>query len=224
MFKLSVCIIVICIFGNVFPSENNCSSDFDVTSTNDPLELRQLYPYYVAGFDYDNFPVVVIECGHWDHLFVAQNPERYTEKMKQFKIEFFGCLDSISQLNHTSPEGEVTTADQFGMILDFDGFSLKHVQTSASATLMLSFWKGFKRFDNNVAYGFYINMNAVAENFVLLSKPLLSKAFGRSQLYGTRKQSWIPALHRKMPRSILQPLYGGENKCYKEQFGCLLDG
>ncbi|CAG7724102.1 unnamed protein product, partial [Allacma fusca] len=36
------------------------------------------------------------------------------------------------------------------------------MSTSASSRLMLKFWKRFKKYDNAVAYGFYINLNAIS--------------------------------------------------------------
>ncbi|CAG7648844.1 unnamed protein product, partial [Allacma fusca] len=59
--------------------------------------------------------------------------------------------------------------------------------TSASSKLMLRLWKRFKKSDNAVAYGFYINLNAISEYFLSLTKTLTSKAMGRSETFGNRK-------------------------------------
>ncbi|CAG7817207.1 unnamed protein product [Allacma fusca] len=49
------------------------------------------------------------------------------------------------------------------------------------------------------------NMNAIAEYFLSLTKSLSSKALGRSETFGNRKQSYIPALYRKIPKRNLAP-------------------
>ncbi|CAG7829036.1 unnamed protein product [Allacma fusca] len=56
------------------------------------------------------------------------------------------------------------------------------MSTSASSKLMLKLWKRFKEYDNHVAYGFYINMNAISDYFLSLTKSL-SKHFGHGGIF-----------------------------------------
>ncbi|CAG7725552.1 unnamed protein product [Allacma fusca] len=219
----SVTPVLVLIFLDHALPQGKCGSGNHETSSGDSIHLKELYPYYVAGYDFDNLPVVVIEVGHWDYLFVSKNLDKYAGEMDDFRNNFHGCLRKMSQLNVTrESEEEENISGGFALLLDLNNFSLKHFMSSESAKLLLSFWKGFKQFDDSIAYAFYINMNAVAENFALLSKPLMSKAFGRSQLFGTKNTSWIPALQRKIPTSTLPSWYGGEQDCDQIELGYCL--
>ena len=51
--------------------------------------------------------------------------------------------------------------------------------------------------------------NFLAESVVNLSRPFMGSVLDKFELYGTRKENWIPKLVKKLPADQLPPDFGG---------------
>ena len=55
----------------------------------------------------------------------------------------------------------------------------------------------------------FFAVNFSAESFLQLSKPLWGELLSKFEIYGTRREKWIPKLLKKIDASQLPPKYGG---------------
>ncbi|CAG7824219.1 unnamed protein product, partial [Allacma fusca] len=131
-------------------------------ASEDTIDVFKALPYYFSGYDFDDLPIIVIEIGHWDVFGLSEVQDKLESELERFEDVFYGCLERISNSSVVNIDGDETKVDEFVLIIDFDDFNLKMMSTSASSRLMLKFWKRFKKYDNAVAYGFYINLNAIS--------------------------------------------------------------
>ena len=56
----------------------------------------------------------------------------------------------------------------------------------------------------------FVSANFAAENLIRLAKPFIAKLLERSEIYGSKKEKWLPTLARQIPKDQLPPWYGGE--------------
>ncbi|CAG7834399.1 unnamed protein product, partial [Allacma fusca] len=59
---------------------------------------------------------------------------------------------------------------------------------------ILHHFAAFQQIQDSFAYGYYVNVNAVASQFISMVKPILGSALERVEILGTQKSSWIPKL------------------------------
>ncbi|CAG7823198.1 unnamed protein product, partial [Allacma fusca] len=61
----------------------------------------------------------------------------------------------------------------------------------------------------NLAYGFIINANAVAEEILYVAKPFWANMMERLEIYGTDPHKFIPQILKYIPANQLPQAYGG---------------
>ncbi|CAG7719313.1 unnamed protein product, partial [Allacma fusca] len=87
--------------------------------------------------------------------------------------------------------------------------SLTQLVHAPTLQYILRHFASFQRIQDSFAYGYYVNVNAVASQFITMAKPLLGSALERVEISGTQKSSWIPKLLRTISADQLPPWYGG---------------
>ncbi|CAG7822982.1 unnamed protein product, partial [Allacma fusca] len=85
-----------------------------------PEQLKQEYPYYLSGFDYENSPIWVAPLGKWDtRKSVDNGPERERD-FRMYVLQFLKRCEVSVELRSTSEE----TVEDFAIIVDMDGYSM----------------------------------------------------------------------------------------------------
>ncbi|CAG7821018.1 unnamed protein product, partial [Allacma fusca] len=98
----------------------------NLTTWDAPSELKAVFPYYLAGFDYDQRPVWVLEAGKLDFRRVVEPGEESLATAKRYLFQaIFNIIRSF--LEADSGDKEVRKAL---VILDMEGFSLKQVNSA----------------------------------------------------------------------------------------------
>ncbi|CAG7729673.1 unnamed protein product, partial [Allacma fusca] len=87
-------------------------------------------------------------------------------------------------------------------VLEIGNWPLIHEPT---LQFTLGHFQAFQRIQETLAYGIYLNVNAVASQFITMAKPLLGSALERMEIVGTQKSVWIPKLLRTIDSDQLPP-------------------
>ncbi|CAG7720724.1 unnamed protein product, partial [Allacma fusca] len=167
-----------------------------------PAEIRQGFPYYFSGYDYDGRPILVAEMGKWKWSSVfgrGANPQ--TERALETHI--IQALYRMSILSQDSPDQEAV------LVLDFDGFSHAQLGNTGYLRFLQRQLGNSEHFRGKLGYGYFVNVNFVAQTMLSFVKPMLGALFERVEIYGTNPRQWAPRLLRKIPKNQLAPWYGG---------------
>ena len=57
--------------------------------------------------------------------------------------------------------------------------------------------------------------NFIAESLINMSRPFMGSILDKFELFGTRRDQWMPRLVKKLPSDQLPVSYGGSNKDFK---------
>ncbi|CAG7827673.1 unnamed protein product, partial [Allacma fusca] len=135
-----------------------------------PKEIRDKFPYYVSGFDIEKRPVFIFEFGKWPlRQFVEKGGEDFENLDTHFQ-QFFRRVEIGPRAFFNASE---IGADGSVFIVDWDGFSPTQFIHAPTLQYSLKNFGTFQRIQDSFAYGFFLNVNAAASQFISLIKPLL---------------------------------------------------
>ena len=166
--------------------------------------MKRNLPYYLAGYDYDDRPVWVLEFGKYDiRGHVTGDEDRAKAFDKYADQVIWNILQSAD--NVTDPENPTDVI----LILDMDGYSLEQLGSTHAVAFVLKFLKLVLGVFSYVDSVYVINANFVANNLIQLVKPLFGPEFNKVEVFGTNADKWLPVLLKKIPSSQLPSWYGG---------------
>ncbi|CAG7823944.1 unnamed protein product [Allacma fusca] len=173
-----------------------------------PNDVINSYPYYFSGFDEENRPILVCEFGKWDL-------RRFFDEGRDVNILHKYVDQALDRFVSGPPKElypEGNAADGTVLIADLDGFNIRQVASAECFRLILGIASKFSKLEKHLAYGFFINLNYLAERTYEVARPLLGSLVERVEVYGTNSAKWIPKLLRALPADQLPPWYGGPKK------------
>ncbi|CAG7818193.1 unnamed protein product [Allacma fusca] len=100
----------------------------DIVAWQEPLELKQNFPYYISGYDFDNRPIVIVEFGQYKIRELLEKGPRDVENLEKY-IQKAGVNVLISMTPRNSSRKDVR---EISAILDIAGFQYSqgiHVPT-----------------------------------------------------------------------------------------------
>jgi len=171
-----------------------------------PDEIKKNYPYYLGGFDYENRPIWIVEVGKWDFT-------KIVEKGGQELKDFDTYLKQGFQMFAKGPPKEIYPKGDRGegsiLIVDADGFSLAQISSISTLRFFIKLAGQLRDVQDNLAYGYFVNLNSVAETVLNLVRPVLGTTMERMEIYGSNSAKWVPRLLRNIPREAIPEKYGG---------------
>ncbi|CAG7817319.1 unnamed protein product [Allacma fusca] len=178
----------------------------NVTTWEVPLDIKNSFPLYLAGYDYDKRPVWVFEVGKVDFRTIIAQGE---EKVAQARRYLFRVVSNIikSFVVMDTPEEEIREAV---FIFDMEGASLGQVDYAPSwaefARLIRKYWDFTIQFVGGVIV---LNANYVAKLAVDVARPVVGALLERVEIYGSNKNFYLPKLLKRMSIKNIPPWYGG---------------
>ncbi|CAG7838235.1 unnamed protein product [Allacma fusca] len=165
-----------------------------------PEYFQRKFPYYHAGFDYDDRPFWISELGKYNmRAVVEKGPEALATFDKYVLQAAFYVLKSIHDRNTDGRE-----VSEVVFLVDYDGldmYQLTHIPTVTFALRVARIYSDLLQ----VALGrcIIINANYVGELAVSLLRPILGGILERVEIYGTNKAKWMPVLKKAFPENTL---------------------
>ncbi|CAG7730897.1 unnamed protein product, partial [Allacma fusca] len=95
--------------------------------------------------------------------------------------------------------------DEFAIIIDLKAYDLIQLTSLQNLKYLVEYFAKFERCYEKFAYGYMINVSAVAKQFVGLYRAFMAKYIERTEVFGTNPAVWIPQLLRKIPQDQLPP-------------------
>ncbi|CAG7785957.1 unnamed protein product, partial [Allacma fusca] len=149
-----------------------------------PKKILEKFPYYVCGFDIEKRPVFVFEIGNWKIRSFVEKGGQDLEDLDNHIRKFFRRVEIGSRAFFN--ESEIGAPDTV-VIIDWEDFSLNQLIHAPTVQFVLHHFTAFQRLQDSLAYGYYLNVNAVASQFIALAKPILGSALERIEVLGTQK-------------------------------------
>ncbi|CAG7724683.1 unnamed protein product, partial [Allacma fusca] len=187
-----------------------------------PEEFVKRFPYYLAGYDFEDRPVWVAESGNYR---VGDLIDRSIELYPIFEKMFFqGAINVVKSLVARERPGKKIR--QILVILDCDGLDMAVVMSDFYKFFAYTEWPrlvelGLSLGDlyldigvSAVAQVVLLNANYVAKLFIELSRPVVGQLIERLIVLGTNKYKWKAELRRILPEKTIPSWYGG-SKDYK---------
>ncbi|CAG7689703.1 unnamed protein product, partial [Allacma fusca] len=141
-----------------------------------PKDISDKFPYYVSGFDVEKRPVFVFEVGKWPLHYFVEKGGQDLENLSTYLNKFFRRVEIGPKAFFN--ESEIGAPDTV-VIVDWEDFSLKQLIHAPTVQYILHHFTSFQRLQDSLAYGYYLNVNAVASQFIALAKPILGSALER---------------------------------------------
>ncbi|CAG7822865.1 unnamed protein product [Allacma fusca] len=214
LFIIATSVFVLGIEGNFISADAPGQSlkNKDILEWEAPESIKEKFPYYLSGFDYDRKPVVVMEFGGWDTLsLLKKGPEALVDVDK--RNDQFAERLRTGFFNSLYPNGSSETSDdEVAIIFDFDGLQFRQLTSPENVKYLMKTFAKFEKASDQIGYGFLINANTLVEQMLILVKPFMGKFLERVEVYGTKSEIWKPLLLRRIPRSQLPLAYGGTKK------------
>jgi hypothetical protein len=168
-----------------------------------PQKMKDLFPYYLSGYDEDGAPIWVWEFGKWDvRSIVEKGGKDYDDMDKSADHMFLDFRESGR--NATDKQGFVT-------IMDLNGYPLSQAGHLRTITFVISKFRKFEELikDGDMKVGWIINANYLFERVWQIGKPLLGVLANSIQVYGTNPSTWKPLILKTIRRDQIPEWYGG---------------
>ncbi|CAG7721994.1 unnamed protein product [Allacma fusca] len=190
-------------------TQNVTKHSNDILNWEVPENIKSKFPFYITGYDFENRPVIVFEWGKWyTRSVVEKNGQELVDlkKMQDLVVERLRTSFYRRPLNDTE-SGLVD--DEFVLLVDMKAYNLLQLTSLQNLKYLMEYFAKFDKCYEKFAYGFMINVSAVAKQFVGLYTAFMAKYIVRTEVFGTDSKVWIPQLLRKIPPDQLPPKYGG---------------
>ncbi|CAG7821283.1 unnamed protein product, partial [Allacma fusca] len=99
--------------------------------------------------------------------------------------------------------------DEFVILLDLKSYDLLELTSLQNLKYLMEYFAKFDKCYEKFAYGFMINVSAVAKQFVGMYRAFMPNYIERTDVFGTNPTVWIPQLLRKIPPDQLPLKYSG---------------
>ncbi|CAG7730229.1 unnamed protein product, partial [Allacma fusca] len=168
-------------------------TDSEIYAYDVPIEVNDHFPYYLSGYDEEGAPIFIVEGGKWDmRKYVEQGGKHYDVLDIYIDRMILNFRDS----------GLNSTAKQFVIISDMDGFSIRQAGHVKTVQFMIS---KFVRFEQIVRSGtlkraWGLNVNVLFERIWQIGRHILGQLENYIEIFGTNPEKWKPKLLKQLPR------------------------
>jgi hypothetical protein len=183
----------------------------DLSDWKAPRELKEKFPYYLSGYDYEDQPVWIGEVGKYDVRAQIEKGQEATHNLTQYLFQAcFRMLESM--IVKDTPTREVRNI--FG-IADWEGFDITQGTHAGTVRYVLHMLQTYSDFLGlGLGHAVIINANYLTTVGFESIKPVLGGAFDRLEILGTNKAKWQKVLKKLLPENVIPTWYGG-SKDYK---------
>ncbi|CAG7815584.1 unnamed protein product [Allacma fusca] len=159
------------------------------------------FKYIVSGFDYEYRPVIIMNWGKWDVIWLANHTNEKNQVIKNFEqlIEEIDSGVFVRKFDKFLPIGSNYTNNQFVIILNYYGFDFRTTYNPAAAKLILRMLAEMQGIIVHIAYGVVINANPVVNQVLAMAKPLAGNFLAKFDIYGSNSDKWIPRIRTPNP-------------------------
>ncbi|OXA42573.1 hypothetical protein Fcan01_22665 [Folsomia candida] len=191
---------------------------------NKPLDpfIKDTYPYYTEGHDYEGHPVREVHSGAWD-MRKAIDAGKETE-FQDFVNHFFeSIMVAIRESGNLKGDGGGSSDwphTQFIYICDWEDYSYAQLINLKAVQALLKFASQYEAHYPEILYKVYfVNCPAIMPLFLKLLKPLLApKTYSKIHIYGTNREEWEPILRGMMDPDKLWTRLGGNRVVPRTKF------
>ncbi|CAG7836322.1 unnamed protein product [Allacma fusca] len=177
-----------------------------------PAFLQDRFPYYLAGYDYEDRPVWVAEWGKYK---VDDLVDRVFELFPIFEsMSIQGAINVAKSFVDRDKQRPGKDIRQYVGIVDCEGFDVSLAYKVLARPELIDFGIKLAELyldigDATVAQMILINANYAAKLFVDLSRPVVGSLIDRLVVLGTNKYKWKGELRRYLPEETIPTWYGG---------------
>lgn len=190
-----------------------------------PIELKEAYPYYLAGYDHHGNPVWIMEFGKWDLRWLSEGGSEFfkyaTNYTDQMFLRFYDSAKIASRKHEEEFAASGKSSDEndnnvegYICICDIDGYSNRQYLHPATVKLTLEIFQGLYNIEKTdkppglkTFYG--VNTNFAGRSMWTLIKSQLGPFATKFDMHGTQSHRWKPILARNVPKEILPRSIGG---------------
>ncbi|CAG7829996.1 unnamed protein product [Allacma fusca] len=177
-----------------------------------PEFLVHRFPYYLAGYDYEDRPVWVGEVGKYK---VDDLIDRFLDFFPIF--ETWGVQAAINVVkSFVAREKEWPGKDirQFVIMIDFEGLDVQLARKVLARPELILFGIKLTELyldlgDATLAKVILLNTNYAVQIFIQLARPVLGELIERVVVLGSNKYKWKAELRRHLPKETTPTWYGG---------------
>ncbi|CAG7721207.1 unnamed protein product, partial [Allacma fusca] len=142
----------------VQPSTEDIS---DLLEWTPPEKIKQEYPTYLSGYDYENRPVIVILTGKWDTRRVVEEDGQDLKDLLRINDQFIERVKNGYYRRRVNESDRGSTDDEIVLIIDYDGFDFRQFQSQKNTKHAMKFFENLESCYDKIAYGFIVNANSL---------------------------------------------------------------
>ncbi|CAG7837342.1 unnamed protein product [Allacma fusca] len=173
-----------------------------------PEEIQRNFPYFLAGYDYEDRPVWMAEVGKYN---VRKWVERGDQDLKDLeKYCFQATVRIMKSMQAKDREGREIRQGVF--VGDCEGLDMTQVAHIPTVVFVLTTAQTYRDIiAQALGQIIVINANYVTQIAADLARPLAGKLMENVEIYGTNKAKWSAELRRLLPDSVIPSWYGGSS-------------
>ncbi|CAG7823370.1 unnamed protein product, partial [Allacma fusca] len=133
-----------------------------------PENIRNTFPFYLSGYDYNNRPIIVLLWGKWDTRSLAEKGGQEQRDLARRNDQFIERIKKSYYQRRINESEMGSVDDEVVLLIDYDGFELRQIQSQENMRTIMNFFEKLESCYEKIAYGYIVNANSLVDEILNL--------------------------------------------------------